>query len=266
MDLRPDAPAPLFGLMQVELAQGKKEEASGRLRKLISARPEHPYAHGMLGEVLVVQGDRAGAEHEFLEAIRLKPDWVTPWIDLSNLKLLQEKPSDAAAVLEKGLRANPKSEELQVLLAAAQTQIGQTDQAIQLYEKVLDKNPNVLLAANNLASLLTEHRGDPQSLERALALSRDFEKTAPNPLFLDTLGWVYVKMGRFEDGVRVFQKIESKVPDRPILYYHLGMAYYKVGNEIKARRYLGRAVQASKPFPGIEDARAALAQIAQVKG
>jgi tetratricopeptide (TPR) repeat protein len=261
MDLRPDAPEPLYARMQVELAQGKKAEAGDRLRRLISARPEQPYAHGMLGELLVERGDRDGAEHEFLEAIRIKPDWITPWIDLSNLKLLEDRPSDAAQVLEKGLQANPKSEEIQILLASAQTQIGQTDHAIQLYEKVLDKNPKALVAANNLASLLTENRGDPQSLDRALTLSRDFEKTAPNPIFLDTLGWVYVKMGRYEDGVRVFQKIESKVPDRPILYYHLGIAYYKAGDENKAKRFLAKAVQAPKPFPGIEDARTTLAQI-----
>jgi tetratricopeptide (TPR) repeat protein len=261
MELRPDAPEPLYARMQVDLAQGKKAEAGDRLHRLISARPEQPYAHGMLGELLVERGDRDGAEHEFLEAIRIKPDWMTPWINLSNLKLLQGRPSDAARVLEKGLQANPKSEEIQILLASAQTQIGQIDRAIQLYEKVLEKDPKALLAANNLASLLTENRGDPQSLDRALALSRDFEKTAPNPLFLDTLGWVYVKMGRYEDGVRVFQKLESKVPDRPVLYYHLGIAYYKAGDDTKARRYLARAVQAPKPFPGIEDARTTLAQI-----
>jgi tetratricopeptide (TPR) repeat protein len=261
MDLRPDAPEPLYARMQVDLAQGNKAEAGDRLRRLISARPEQPYAHGMLGELLVEGGDRDGAEREFLEAIRIKPDWITPWIDLSNLKLLQGRPSDAAQVLEKGLQANPKSEDIQVLLASAQTEVGQTDGAILLYEKVLDKNPKALVAANNLASLLTENRGDPQSLNRALALSRDFETTAPNPIFLDTLGWVYVKMGRYADGVRVFQKIESKVPDRPILYYHLGIAYYKAGDETKAKRYLARAVQAPKPFPGIEDARTTLAQI-----
>ncbi|HUK56195.1 MAG TPA: tetratricopeptide repeat protein [Nitrospiria bacterium] len=261
MSLRPDAPEPLFARMQVELAQGKKQEGIDRLRKLISAHPEQPYAHGMLGEILVLQKDQTGAEHEFLEGIRIKPDWVTPWIDLSNLKLLQARPSEAAQVLEKGLQANPKSEQLQVLLASAQTQIGQTDRAIQLYEKVLEKNPKALVAANNLASLLTERRGDSQSLDRALALSRDFEKNAPNPLFLDTLGWVYVKMGRVEDGVRVFQKIETRMPDRPILYYHLGMAYYKAGNEDKAKRYLAKAVHAARSFPGIEEARTTLAQI-----
>jgi len=261
MTFRPDAPEPLYARMQIEMAQGRRAAAGDRLRRLIAAHPEQPYAHGMLGEILVEQADRTGAEREFLEAIRIKPDWITPWIDLSNLKLLQGQPADAAQVLEKGLQANPKSEDIQILLASAQTQIGQTDGAIQLYEKVLDKNPNALVAANNLAALLTEHPGDPQSLERALALSRDFEKTAPNLLFLDTLGWVYVKMGRFEDGVRVFQKIETKLPDRPILYYHLGMAYFKAGNENKAKRYLARAVQAPEPFPGIEDARMTLAQI-----
>jgi len=261
VSIRPDAPESLFALMQTKLAQGRKEEAANRLRELIASRPDHLYAHGMLGELLLLKGDQTRAEQEFLEATRIKPDWITPWTDLSNLKLLQGKPSDAVKVLEKGLEANQKSENLELLLASAQTEAGQTDRAIQLYEEILQNDSKSMLAANNLASLLVEHRGDPQSLERALTLSRDFEKSTPNPLFLDTLGWVYVKMGRFEEGVRVLRKIEDGIPDRPILYYHLGMAYYKTGDGKKARHYLAKAVKTSKPFPGLEEARTTLAQI-----
>ncbi|MCP9464369.1 MAG: tetratricopeptide repeat protein, partial [Nitrospira sp.] len=146
-------------------------------------------------------------------------------------------------------------------LASSLTDAGQFDRAIEEYEKILQYNPRSLLAANNLASLLTDHKGDPKSLERALALAQDFETMAPNPYFLDTLGWIHFKLGNSGQAVHFIQQAVAKVPDHPVVNYHLGMAYYKTGKAAEAKTHLQKAVASPTPFPGIEEAKAVLAQL-----
>lgn len=257
----PDAPEPLFALVRIDLAQGKTDRAQARLNETLSRRPTHPYAHGMLGEVLLLQGDAARAEQEFQEAGRLKPDWVTPWLDRATLKLSQKKPAEAILVLNAGVKANPRSEELRLILATTLGETGQTDQAIKEYEAILRANPRSVLAANNLASILTDHKGDLPSLERALALTRDFEKTAPGPFYLDTLGWVHLKLGHTDEAVRVMRQAVAKASDQPVLNYHLGIAYSRTGEMKEARMHLEKALHSGKPFPGLDEARAALTKL-----
>lgn len=258
---RPEAAEPLFALVRIDLSQGRSEAALRRLQKVIAAHPDQPYAHGMLGEVLLVKKSFAEAEEEFKTANRIKPDWVTPWLDRANLKLLQKKPADAISVLGSGVQANPKSSDLRLLLASLLNQTNQIDRAIETYEAILKDQPKSVVAANNLAGLLADKKGDPKSLERALALTRDFEKIAPEAPFLDTLGWVYVKMGQANEGVRVLRRVVEKVPDHPVFQYHLGIAYHKSGETRKAQGALKKAIASGKSFPGLEEARTVLAQL-----
>jgi tetratricopeptide (TPR) repeat protein len=259
--LRPEAPDPLSAILRIELDRHQVERAHARLHQILSARPDHPYAHGMLGEVLLVKKDWEGAEREFQVAVRLKPDWITPWLDQANLKLAQGKSSEAVGVLETALKTNPKSADLRMMLASTLVKMDEVDRAIAEYEKVLKENPQMLLAANNLAMVLTDNKGDPESLKRAFSLAQGFEKQAPHPAFLDTLGWVYVKMGQEGAGVRVLRQVVEKAPDQPVFNYHLGIAYYKIGGFIEARRYLTKALGTGKSFPGVEEARLTLSQI-----
>jgi tetratricopeptide (TPR) repeat protein len=257
----PDSPEPLIALVQLDLQQRKPANARKRLDEVLARNPNHPYAAGLLGEIALMEGDRTGAESRFREATRRKPDWAQPWQHLAGLKLAQKQSDEAREILESGLKANPKSEELRMLLATSLTEAGQVDRAIDEYETLLRHNPRLLIAANNLASLLADQKGDQKSLERALALSQDFETTAPNAFFLDTLGWVHHKLGNSGQAVHFIQQALAKAPDHPVVNYHLGLAYYKVGQTAEAKTYLQKAVASPKPFPGLDEAKSVLAQL-----
>ncbi len=257
----PDAPEPLVALVRLDTRRGKAAQAQGRLERILAQNPKHPYAQGLLGELALLQGDAAGAEVRFQQATQIKPDWATPWLNWATLKLSQKKPDEARRILTAGIQANPRNEELRLLLASSLSESGQVEPAIQEYEAILKLNPRAVLAANNLAALLADQKGDAQSLERALALSRDFEKRAPNPYFLDTLGWVHLKMGHRHDAIRVMQQAVSKAPDHPVLNYHLGIAYYQAGQAKEARTYLEKAVHSGKAFAGAEEARSVLSSL-----
>jgi tetratricopeptide (TPR) repeat protein len=254
----PNAPEPLLALIQIDRAQGNVARGQARLERLL-ADDNHPYAHGFLGEVLLSKGDKDGASAHFVSAMRVNPQWSMPWFHLATIRLVEKRDADAQTLLRQGLQANPDSGELRLLLATSLTESGAVDEAIKEYELMLKKQPGAALAANNLASLLVDRKGDPQSLERALTLSRDFERNAPNPFFLDTLGWVHYKLGHRDEAIRVMQLALEKAPAHPVLNYHLGAAYAQSGRSKEAKMYLQKALGAGQSFSGSDDARALLA-------
>jgi tetratricopeptide (TPR) repeat protein len=254
----PDAPEPLFALLRIDQAQGRQDRAQARLEHALQ-NDNHPYAHGFLGELLLQKGDTVAANAHFTSATRVNPKWSVPWVHLAMLRFAEKRPSEAQVILTKGLVENPGSQELRMLLATTLTEIGDIDGAMKEYEAILKQNPRSALAANNLASLLADRKGDPKSLDRALALSRDFERQAPNPYFLDTLGWVHLKLGHREEALRVIKLAVEKAPGHPILNYHLGAAYAQSGQSKEARIHLEKALGAGQTFGGIDDARSLLA-------
>ncbi len=259
--LAPTDPDPLLTLVKLEVAQGRVKQAKARLEALIGTHPDHVYAHGLLGEVYTIAGEVSRADAHFEQATKLNPKWLTPWLDWGSLWLGQKRFDQAVQVVQNGLAVNAESEELYMLLASVRSTQPELDEAIHAYENVLRLNPKNVLAANNLAVLLVDHKGDQHSLQKAFALSRDFEKETPHPLFLDTLGWVRFKMGQQEDAIRVLKDAAAKAPDIPVLNYHLGIAFFQSGKRAEARAYLSKALKSTDPFEGRREAEQALAQL-----
>jgi tetratricopeptide (TPR) repeat protein len=256
----PNAPEPLLALIRLEVAQKQTDRARRRLETLVSMRPDHPYGHGLLGEVLMLSGRQEEAVTHFREATRISPTWVTPWVSWANLSIVRGQPEEAIRILNEGVVANKSSEELYMLMASILSNQGQIEGAITAYESVLRLNPRNIFSANNLASLLVDHKSDAASLERAFALSRDFEKEAPHPLFLDTLGWVRLKMGQPDQALRLLKQAIAKAPDLPTLNYHLGSALYQSGQRIEAKMYLSKALKSTETFQGRREAEQLLAR------
>ena len=259
--LAPNDPDALLSLVKLDVAQGHTDRAKTRLDALLATRPDHLFGHGLLGEVLTLTGHPQEADAQFREASRVNPKWITPWLDWGGLWLAQKQPDQAVQVIQAGLKANPDSEELYMLLASAYSTQGQIDPAITAYDSALRLNPRNVLVANNLAVLLVDYKGDPQSLQKAFALSRDFEKEAPHPLFLDTLGWVRFKMGQQEEALRLMKNAVAKSPEVPTMNYHLGMAFYQSGKTAEARAYLSKALKSAEAFQGRQEAEQILSQV-----
>ena len=110
---------------------------------------------------------------------------------------------------------------------------------------------------NNIASLLTDHKGDKSSLERARQLAAPFE-SSDQPVLLDTLGWVYYKLNDIDSALPLLKKAVDGAPKSGVLRYHLGMAYYKKGSKAAAKSELTRAFATKERFTGEDEGRATL--------
>jgi tetratricopeptide (TPR) repeat protein len=64
------------------------------------------------GRILVLDGRNAEAVKEFLQAIRLKPDYADPYAAMADFYARIEKKQDALKILQEGLRQIPTSRKL----------------------------------------------------------------------------------------------------------------------------------------------------------
>jgi tetratricopeptide (TPR) repeat protein len=258
LERAPDAVEPLSALIESYLADKKPHKALARLDQAIEQTPTNSMAYNLKGQVLLVQKNSDQAEAAFRTASQLNPKWAPPYWNLGALHLVQGNNEEAIRVLQEGLKATSGNVRFLIQLATVYEMSGKHEQAIREYENLLARSPRSEPAANNLAMLLANYRQDGKSRDKALELARQFE-ASKNPLYVDTLGWVYYKHGRLDEAISLLSSAVANVPDHPILNYHLGMAYYAQGQMASARQHLEKAVAARQPFPGVDEAKNTLA-------
>jgi Tfp pilus assembly protein PilF len=78
---------------------------------------------------------------------------------------------------------------------------------------------------------------------------------------MDTRGWVKFKSGDFHGAESLLQQAVDKAPTAPELRYHLGMAQLRSGEQQAAQQNLETALHSERPFAGMDEAKAALAQL-----
>ena len=78
---------------------------------------------------------------------------------------------------------------------------------------------------------------------------------------MDTLGWIYYKKGLYDSAIGEFTDSLAKIPENPMVHYHLGMAYYKKGNAERARVALEKALSLGDTFDGADEAKRVLAEL-----
>lgn len=75
-----------------------------------------------------------------------------------------------------------------------------------------------------------------ERLDEALAMIRRAVAQRPEDGFIiDSLGWAFFRLGRFEDAVAQLERAVEYVPDDAIVNDHLGDAYWMVGRYQEAR-------------------------------
>jgi tetratricopeptide (TPR) repeat protein len=83
-----------------------------------------------------------------------------------------------------------------------------------------------------------------ENLDEALALIKKALEYEPNNgAYLDSLGWVYYRLGRYEEAVRYLERAAEKVAGDPVVHDHLGDAYAKLDRLAEAITHWKRAIE-----------------------
>ena len=246
----------LAGIVETYVRAGDLAGARRYLEGILERTPEAPLPRLMLAGIAALAGDEAAAEAGYRALIADAPDFAPAYEGLY-LLLGGAGGADAAGeVLEAGLAATGEDPRLLFLRAGRLELEGDVEGAIAVYERLYARDSTSPLVANNLASLLSSHRDDPASQERAFTIARRLRGTEV-PHFQDTYGWIVLGRGEAEEALPYLEEAATALPDQPLVFYHLGVAQARLGRPEAARASLERALAAAAPAP-LPEARALL--------
>jgi tetratricopeptide (TPR) repeat protein len=116
----------------------------------------------------------------------------------------------------------------------------QFDKSFSTFKKALLIDPENIYILNNFTYYLALQN---EELDRAEQMGRKLNELAPgNPSYQDTYGWVFYKLGRYDDAKKWLKKaLESGGANNDIILEHMGDVYYKLGEKDKALDYWQRA-------------------------
>jgi len=256
LEKAPDSESLLAELVDLEIAMGEFNVVEQRLDNILLEQPDHPSADKFMGVVYMADKDFENAEKAFQLHLGKSPQDVPVYLQAARACYNLGRLDDAAAYYRQGLLHNAANVELKSGLAGVYERQGEFESAMKLYNEILAANPGNAVAANNLALILVNKKGDQQSLMRAkqLVQAAGVEK---HPALLDTLGWAHYKLGEYDQASSVLGQAVEKAPRVPVFHYHLGMAYHQSGDDRLAQHHLQRALAIGK-FPGISEAQETL--------
>jgi tetratricopeptide (TPR) repeat protein len=119
-------------------------------------------------------------------------------------------------------------------------ELGQDDEARDDLERLRREFPDDAEVANSLGYYLAEKAVD---LDRAEKLVRQALAADPgNGAYLDSLGWVLYRQGRFEGALDTLIQAVNVLPEDPVILEHLGMTLKAGGQPTEALDVLRRAL------------------------
>jgi Tfp pilus assembly protein PilF len=133
---------------------------------------------------------------------------------------------DAVHVLEKSRVLNPKDINALSQLALVYVGMKKYDECDRLYEEGLKLDPTNATILNNYSYSLADRN---LQIERALEMATKAVAAQPdNTSFLDTIGWVYFRLGDFKQAEIYIKRAIDKGEVSPVVHEHLGDVYYKM--------------------------------------
>lgn len=139
-------------------------------------------------------------------------------------------------------------ETIRFMEATSLERLGRFEESVAVFEEILKENPENDAAANYLGYMLADADRD---LQHALDLIQTAVAAEPeNGAYLDSLGWVYYRMGKMPESILWLQKALRLSGDAsPDIVAHLGEVMLLNGQREEGMRLLRRALDL-----GIEDA------------
>lgn len=215
------------------------DEAVIVMKEAIQLFPEDFVVNLILGLSLSQSGNNDEAKEYLKKSVELNPNDITALSAYGfTLNQLQEN-DEAIKILNKALQIKP--DEISVLgtLGLIYDSKEMWDECDNIYERALKIDSLSPVINNNYAYSLSE-RGE--RLEEALEMVKiAIEKEPENSSYLDTMGWVYYKLGDFENAKYYLEKAIKYGGDRPVILDHLGDVMFKLGDKNLALEFWQKA-------------------------
>jgi len=259
----PEDPGALNFLIRGYIAEKKLPAAIDEIRALLIKRPQSAALQYHLGVLLVAKGERKEARDAFTAAVTHNSQFVPSRLALAAMDQADGKADAARQELEPLLTSKAGELSARMGLSIIEAKAGNYPKAIEHLRKIVDAQPNNVIALNNLAYLLADHT---DQTDDALKYAQKAKELAPNDVNVEgTIGWAYFRKGMYGPALQHLQDAAKRegnnvMEGTAIRRYHLAMAYKKAGDGNNAAKILNVAL---KLDPNLPEARIASNMVAE---
>ncbi|MFO8052873.1 MAG: tetratricopeptide repeat protein [Candidatus Omnitrophota bacterium] len=216
------------------IQEDKIDQAEAELKKAKKIDPDNLDTYLALIFIYSYQNQEEKLEKEYEDFLKKahqkKPKNMTISSYLAQFYLYKRKPQEAIALYEKILENKPGNLEAFFWLGYLYDEIGKAKKAKEIWQKGLAINSSYAPILNALAYSYAE---EGVKLTEAEQMVRKALKVEPrNGAYLDSLGWIYFKKGKLKKAKEYTKKALNYAQD-PEIYQHLGKIYIESGNTKK---------------------------------
>lgn len=238
---------PYWFLSVIYLRERNYAAAIPHLKRLTALKPDFSPAWENLGIAYLSTDEHSAAINVFKSALEKSARPSFRMKVLLGMSLAQAyRDEEAVQALSEALNAGENEDTSTIVqayttLALSYERLKRYDESERSYEMALRYEPDNALALNNLAYSYSER---DKELERALEMAKIAVAKEPNNgAYLDTMGWIYFKMGNYEEAKKWIEKAVQAGRESPAVLEHLGDVYSKLGDREKAMHYYEKALR-----------------------
>ncbi|MGH1374002.1 MAG: XrtA/PEP-CTERM system TPR-repeat protein PrsT [Cellvibrionaceae bacterium] len=237
-------------LISLLLITGEQNQALEHARELVQEHPKESISYLMLADSEVAVGSLAEASNTYSKGLEVgfMPELV---LGLSHTLTTQGMHEKSLVTLEHYWKRHPAIGGAYSLQLIRENKLVAAKSALT---RLIEADANDASHLNNMAYVLDE-LGSSEALgyaQRALRVSPE------NPYVNDTVGWLMVKAGNPEKGLKYLRQAAVRASNVPEIRYHLGKALLDLGRTVEAKRELKASVESGASFDGESDAKALL--------
>ncbi len=212
----------------------KYDEAVKVMNEAIQLFPDDFTVNLILGLSLAQSNKTSEAKPYLKKAVDINPNDVNA-LSAYGFTLNQLKENEEAAeYLKKALKLSPDNVNLLGTLGLIYDGLENWDSCDSTYEKALSIDSTNALVNNNYAYSLSER---DERLDEALRMAKiAIEKDSLNSSYLDTIGWVYFKLGKYEKAKDYIEQAIKVGGESSVMLEHLGDINFMLGNKDKAKQ------------------------------
>ena len=250
LKLRPDLYVAWMLLGEIEASLGRQRQALRAYARVPASHPLYVSARLRMARLLHGLERSRDAIAELQALARRYPDRPRIFSLLGDIQRASKNWKEAARAYTKAIdlyrrKGRVKNWRLFYNRGIAYERAGEWEKAERDFRHALKLNPDQPSVLNYLGYSLIE-RGE--RLKEALDMVKKAVQARPNDGYIvDSLGWAYYRLGRYEDAVRELERAVSLRPGDPVINDHLGDAYWMVGRRLEARFQWQHALDGNPP-------------------
>jgi putative PEP-CTERM system TPR-repeat lipoprotein len=214
LELNPAYLPAAAGLARLDLADKKPAEARARFAAITAKDPKNELAWMGLAEVMAnTKAPTAEIVTVLKRAIEAKPDLASARVGLVNLYLQEKDTRAALAAAQEASVALPRDPRVTDALGRAQLAAGETNQALETFNRMAASEPQSVVPLTRLASVYVS-RKEPEKVVETLLRA---QKLAPADVAIGRdLVLAYLMTGKVDEALKQAKALQAAAPKSAI--------------------------------------------------